>query len=623
MRDGGHQEAPPFARRRSIRVAQSHFCIRRSTHASCRDGRVWRTFVAVASLVWSLSAAGAQDETEPALRYRVEVSAPSEVKAAVERSLTLTRWQTYPDLTPEFLDLLVAEAKIQARDAIEAAGYFSATVDTELDRETAPPTVKIRIEPGLPTRVTAVNIDVTGPLLADVSDGARAIANVRTGWRLPQGAIFQQSAWLTAKEAAVRTLGAERYAAARIVASEAVIDPETRSARLSVTLDSGPPFRFGALVISGLTKYPADIVRNLATFAPGEPYAAEKLDVFVRRLIATGYFASTQVAIETDPAHADAAPVTVRLIEAPNKKITTGLGFSTDSLYRAQLTYGDVNLNGSGLRFDADLRAEAKIQSALVRFTLPPQVPAYTDSFPISVQQTDIEGLRTKDLMLGWRRQSADPRDQTAYSTAFYYSQQMPTGAESTQAHALYFEIGRTWRTVDDLLAPTTGRVFNVQLGAGPPGASTRGFGRGIAQFAWWIPIDRATQLQLRAEGGAVLVDSRHDVPSPLLFRTGGDTTVRGYAFASLGPREGDATVGGRYYALASAEITHWLAPAWGLATFVDAGNAADEPRDLKPVYGYGVGVRVRTPIGPFRVDIAYGQESKQVRVHLSIGLTF
>ena len=98
---------------------------------------------------------------------------------------------------------------------------------------------------------------------------------------------------------------------------------------------------------------------------------------------------------------------------------------------------------------------------------------------------------------------------------------------------------------------------------------------------------------------------------------------MRGYAFDSLGPREGDATVGGRYYALASAEITHWFAPAWGIATFVDAGNAADEPRGLKPVYGYGVGARVRTPIGPFRVDVAYGQESKQVRLHLSIGLTF
>ena len=514
MLDGRIRTILPFARCRSIRVAQAHFRIRRSTHASCGDGHLWRTCLAIASLVWCLPAAAAQDEAEPALRYRVEVSAPSEVRAAVERSLTLTHWQTYSDLTPEFLDLLIAEAKMQATDAVEAAGYFSATIDVELDRETAPPTVKIRIEPGLPTRVTAVNLDITGALLADAADAARAIAELRTGWRLQEGAIFQQSAWLTAKAAAVRTLAAERYAAARIVTSEAAIDPETRSARLSITLDSGPPLRFGALVISGLKKYPEEIVRNLATFAPGEPYAAEKLDVFVRRLNGTGYFASTQVAIETDPVHADSAPVTVRLIEAPNKKISTGLGFSTDTLYRAQLTYGDVNVNGNGLRFDADLRAEAKIQSVVVRFTLPPQVPAYTDSFPMSVQRTDIEGLRTKDLMLGWRRQSADPRDQTAYSTAFYYSRQMPTGAEPTQAHALYFEIGRTWRSVDDLLAPTTGSVFNVQLGAGPPGPSTRGFGRGVAQFAWWLPIDRTTQLELRADDACDPRPQREHQPS-------------------------------------------------------------------------------------------------------------
>jgi outer membrane translocation and assembly module TamA len=31
----------------------------------------------------------------------------------------------------------------------------------------------------------------------------------------------------------------------------------------------------------------------------------------------------------------------------------------------------------------------------------------------------------------------------------------------------------------------------------------------------------------------------------------------------------------------------------------------------------------VRTPIGPFRFDVAYGQDSKQVRIHFSVGLGF
>ena len=107
------------------------------------------------------------------------------------------------------------------------------------------------------------------------------------------------------------------------------------------------------------------------------------------------------------------------------------------------------------------------------------------------------------------------------------------------------------------------------------------------------------------------------------MFRTGGDTTVRGYAFDSLGVTAGQATVPGRYFIATSIEATRWINATWGIATFIDAGNAFDDARDFRLDLGYGVGARVRTPIGPFRFDIAYGQESRQVRVHFSVGLAF
>jgi translocation and assembly module TamA len=225
--------------------------------------------------------------------------------------------------------------------------------------------------------------------------------------------------------------------------------------------------------------------------------------------------------------------------------------------------------------------------------------------------------------MAGWKRKTAVERDQVTYSADFYASQQMPTNAESADAHALYFEYGRTWRNVDDLLSPNRGYSVNARLGAAPPGVSTAALGRGILQFAAWLPLDAKTQVLFKLEGGAVAARDARDVPIQLLFRTGGDTTVRGYEFNSLGPRIGDATVGGRYYTLGSAEVVRWIADFWGIATFVDAGNAADRPQDLKPVYGYGVGARLRTPIGPMRLDVAYGQETHTVRLHLSVGLSF
>ena len=57
------------------------------------------------------------------------------------------------------------------------------------------------------------------------------------------------------------------------------------------------------------------------------------------------------------------------------------------------------------------------------------------------------------------------------------------------------------------------------------------------------------------------------------------------------------------------------------LSPSADAGQAADNFNSLDPVVGYGVGVRYRSPVGPLRVDIAYGQEVKSWRLHLSIGI--
>ena len=577
--------------------------------------------LALASLIF-FTALPVSADADDAERYRVEIDAPSSVKGAVERSLDLVRWQTYAGLTPELLELLIADAKAQARDAAAAQGYFAAIVSGALDNTTTPPTVRIRVEPGEPTLVVEVSIEVTGAVI-EAPGGADAVAAMQASWLLPRGSVFTQADWLAAKAAAVQTLAASRYAAAKLTGSEADIDPDTHAARLRVTVDSGPPFRFGALEISGLEKYADTTVRNLATFAAGDWYSTEALKEFVRRLNATGYFASAQAALAPDPARADGAPVKVTVIEAPTKKFSGGVGFATDVLYLAQLSFDNVNLDGRGLQFRSDLRVDSKQQDATVKFTLAPRTPAYTDSFIAKLDHTDISGLTTKDIAFGWTRRTADARNQTTYSTFYYVSRQEPPNVVLEHSHALYVEAGHAWRLVDDLRAPTHGYAFSAQLGGGPPAVSTRGFGRGIAQLAGWIPLDIKTQLALRAEAGAVIASTSDGIPAPLLFRTGGDTTVRGYTFQSLGPRVGDATVGGRYYALASAEVVRWIGASWGIAAFVDAGNAADRVHDIKPVYGYGVGGRLRTPIGPFRLDLAYGEATKSVRVHLSVGLSF
>lgn len=527
-------------------------------------------------------------------------------------------------MTEALLERLAREAPAQARAAADAEGYFSAEASVSIDRSADPVRVTLKVDAGEPTLVRSVRVAVTGPAADDVPDGTDAISSAQGGWLLGRGKVFRNEEWEAAKSRAVATVRASPYASASIAGSRADVDPAERVADLDVEIASGPPFRFGALDVRGLERYPEWLVRHFSTVGRGDRYTREALDAFVRRLDATGYFASVHAEIEDDPARADDATVRVNVIEAPPRRLEAGIGFSTDTRYRGNFLWRDVDFARRAIQFTVDARYETLVQAASVRFVHPPNARGWRDSWGAQAERTDIENLVTRTALAAVRRQSIDERRMFAFGAAWYLDEQRPAGGENIDAHALFVDAGWTRRAVDDIVAPTRGYALQLEAGGGVPGASTRGFGRVIGRFQAWRPVGRVSSVTVRAEAGAVLADSREGVPSSLLFRTGGDTTIRGYAYQSIGVKQGDAVLPGRYYALASVEATRWINDMFGAAAFADAGTAADEPGDLHDLsLGYGLGARVRTPIGPFRLDLAYGHDTRTVRLHFSVGIAF
>jgi translocation and assembly module TamA len=585
-----------------------------------------RCWLAFAATLVVASASGAAGDAEQ-LRYKVVIDAPAALRKVIEGSIDVVRWQTYEDMTADLLDRLIRESIEQAKEAAATEGFFSASIEITLLPAPAgsdePLTLRLAVDPGLPTHIVGTDVRVIGPATSDVPAGTTAVASAQSEWRLPVGAIFRQPAWDDAKRGALATLTASPYAAARVDSSAARIDPEKQAAELEFVIDSGPRFHFGGLEVSGLDRYPPSLVHNFSTLERGETYSEERLTQFIRRLNASGYFASVHASIDSDPAQAHDATVTVRVIEALPRRIEGGIGFSTDTDLRGNFRYADVNVDGKAMQFSVDGRADTKIQEIALQLFRPPSDRGHLDGFEVKFHRSDIEGLRTQTASVGVARRTLDERDQTGWHAVYYVDDQFPDGAPSERSRALDLEYQRTWRKVDTLVAPTRGFVIASRVGGGPPGVSTRGYGRAIVQYASWHPVDRDSTINLRAEAGGVFATSRTGIPSALLFRTGGDTTVRGYDFESLGVKSGDATLGGRYYAIASAEAIRYFTPLLGIAAFVDAGNAGDDLSSLSPALGYGAGLRIRSPIGPLRLDVAYGQEMQQVRLHMSIGLAF
>ena len=467
-----------------------------------------------------------------------------------------------------------------------------------------------------------MEIRFSGPALED-HEAQRHLKRVRDGWRLRRGEPFGQAEWDAAKREAARELASWRYAAARVADSRATIDPETRRAKLEVELASGPPFRFGEVRITGLRRFADALAENLSPICIGETYERDLVLAFQRRLLETGYFASVQADIDTHPLLADAAPLRVSVIEASTQHIEAGVGYSTDAGPRVELRYSNQDVFDSAWRFRSALRVDEKIQQVQADLDTPPLPRARWNSVFARARQADIQNETTREFAIGASHNLYRRLAPVALIVSGHIEEQVVAGAAPDHREALYFGYRRSFRRTDDFLLPRAGYLATVEIGGAPPEVSSRQFFRVVGNVSFLIPLGRDGDLLLRGQAGSVIAKTREGVVTSFLFRTGGDQTVRGYDFESLGVPQGDAIVGGRRLAVGSIEYTRWIGESWGVAGFVDAGNAWDQGVDFDPAFGYGLGARFRTPIGPIRADLAYGEKTGQFRIHFSVGYTF
>jgi translocation and assembly module TamA len=556
------------------------------------------------------------------LEYRVEIEAPEEIAEILRKGLVLVRWQDDPQMTPEQLRRLAEEARREAREVAATEGYFSPHVEVALDESASPWVVRLTVEPGERTAVGDVELSFTGPATSDPR-AAAIFKRVRDAWPLRRGAPFRQEDWDAAKRRAVRELSVYRYAAARIADSRALVDPHTQRAALRVELESGPPYRFGEVRVVGTRRYPDAIVENLSPFVPGADYDRDQLLLYQRRLLESGYFVSAQAEVDPDESRPEAALVRLAVLEAPRHSVEAGIGYNTDVGPRLELRYADQDLRERAWRFRSALRLDEKIRSLQTDFDSPPRPGGRWNSFFARARETDIQNERTTELAGGFAHNWGAELTPSAFIVSAHAEEQRVAGDVTDNRHALYFGHRRSFRRTDDFVSPREGHLGVVELGGAPPELASREFFRVVISGSFFFPIGRNGDLLLRGQAGRVIAAAREGIPTTFLFRTGGDQTVRGYDFESLGVRQGDAIVGGRRMVVMSAEYTHWIGESWGLAGFVDAGNAWDDSELFRAAVGYGFGVRFRTPIGPIRADLAYGEESEQLRLHFSVGYIF
>lgn len=566
--------------------------------------------------------------------FTLDIQAPQPVRGLLERHLELRLYREVSDLDDAEIARLLVMAERDTRQLVGTLGHFRP--DIRIAREAGnPPRIVVAVQPGPVSVVRKVGIGFAGDIATRADAAAAAQRDgIRKDWRLPVGQGFTQERWEEAKADALRDLVRKRYLAGRIGTSMADIDAAADAAMLDVQLDSGPLFLLGRMEVSGVERYDPLLVPRLARLDPGQEYDAERIQQAQLRLGASGYFDSAFIYVDpgSDPA---AAPVQVTVREAPLHKVVLGLGVTTDSGPRASIEHTWNRVPGIGWRAVTKAQAERKNPYAQTEWTAVPDARGWRWNALARGERLSDGDLVTHGQRLRFGRFRTEDRiDRNMYlqydrASVRSESGQPVSASDAGDGSSMSANYVWTTRHFDSLPAPSQGFGFGFELGGGVTlGGDRQPFQRTVARWLQLRPLGSG-RLQLRAEGGAVIARQSAKVPSTQLFRTGGDTTVRGYAFREIGVPLADGRTGpGRLVAVGSVE---WQKPIlrkgepteFESVVFVDAGAVADKVKDLKPHVGVGAGVRWNSPVGPVEGSLAYGVQARKFRLHLTVGFTF
>lgn len=575
--------------------------------------------VLCASLLCVLPAAGAE-----LFSYDIVIDAPSEIKSLLTQYLDVVRLRTSERMSAEQLSRLVDATPDEAARLLETEGYFAPLITLTYQKDQNPPRVLLRVSPGELVRVDDVQLSLQGVLAENAKELEQIRSQLLSAWSLPKGAVFTQKGWDDAKKQTLSLLQEKGFGAASISQSEARVNPDTHTVEILLALDSGAAYRFGEVNITGLKHYPESLVRDQVKFARGDEYRRSELVNLQGWLHDLPQFSLVVVDPVLSPTPPYEANVNIDVQETPRHKITTGLGYSTNTGVKSELGYRFLNLADRGWISESKLRLEQYEQAAETSVTFPRQSSGYEHRVSMGYLRSDVENLLSRTWRMGISRQRQDFNLSRTWSLEYLAERRdLADGTkENPKTLALKFQWLR--RDVDSVRDPRQGTLLQLEVGGAHEKVLSDAtflhlYGRGVR---YW-PVGPQGVVITRVELGQTFANEQANVPSDWLFRTGGAGSVRGYDYQSLGVESGGSIVPGRVLATASLEYQIPVYHEWRAAAFVDHGSAAGRWGELHGVTGAGLGARWVSPVGVLGLDLARGIEKQQWRFHVALGLAF
>ncbi|KUK55997.1 MAG: surface antigen [Marinimicrobia bacterium 46_47] len=417
---------------------------------------------------------------------------------------------------------------------------------------------------------------------------------------------------------------------------------EKRQVDVHLTITPGRIYHLGDIRISGNEHIKPFVIQKQVTLEQGDIFsqsALEKNQQLVQQLGLFEYVSIKNLVREKNE-DTGTLPVEIFVQELPQWSFKTGAGYGLDERIRFSATirrqpffgkarYAVLTLKYSYLEpyhINLKITQPAFLTSRSTLFLNPfarrEREKAYNlERFGVSV--TFQQGLSSfSNTFVNYtieRNQldlSEDITDAFLLTNTYYNKSKISWGISTDRSSPLFY--------------PDKGFFASfVTTFSGLPGSQYH-YVSALTEFKKFQYITEGLIIAGRIKIGSMKpVMNDESAPIEERFFAGGSNSVRGFLRNELSPKnENDISVGGNSYFEASLEFRHQLLNILSGVLFVDIGNVwidynSHNFKDL--AWSPGVGIRIRTPIGPIRFDVAYplNQPDGKVRYHLSFGQAF
>jgi len=529
-----------------------------------------------------------------------------DMAAAVRAQLTASQYATRKDVSDTQARVLANDAAKQAPVALQPYGYYNAQATSDLQHVGGEWQVHLQVTPGPATKVATLDVQVS-----DVALELRPVNIAVRAFHPRVGEQMNDATYEASKGTIASALLETGWLDAKATEHKVAVTRTDNRAAIHLHYSVGERYKLGAVTFEG-SQFKPGFLERYVPWESGDWYSQSNLLALQQALTDADYFSIVDVEPEVAKAKDHVVPVKVEVAPAKRTVYTAGVFVGTDTGPGVRGGIKRRWINRSGHTLDNQVLIAQRLKTAQVIYGIPRPgrdhasfnlgVGYRDENTKTSVSRTfSIAANETRDWH-GWVRTVGVHLLSGTFTVGNSGNDVNIPGIERGRSTLIYPEIGLTKKVADNPLFVRKGYSINLISRAGP-GIDTR-FAQALADVTWIRAIGRENRLILRGNAGITSVADFSKLPPQLRFFAGGDRSIRGYAYQAIGPRNSyGLVVGGERLLVGSATIEHYFTRNWGIAAFVDSGDAFNGT-DFHASTGAGLGVRWRSPVGMVRVDV-------------------